>query len=357
MKIFINPGHNAPGDTGAVGIICGDAEALDVAQQLQLILNTLGHETKMTAPPTSGTVLESLASRCRQSNGWGADLFVSIHFNDFDRRKEPMGTEVWATSTSGYEYAAQIEAQLVNLNFKSRGVKQGAHLFVLKNTNATAVLIEICFVKSEADVANYRTKGAKEVALAIACGITKRSIIDLRTTLAVNSSRETSQPTIPVQVATGESSPRRWKGEGQSIDWSDGNCRIAKYFKVLDVTKGDPDRVPELGSKEEKAILTLARELDKLREEWGKPIMVSSWYRPKSVNASVGGVADSQHITGCAADIYPIDQEEVHDLQDWCDTRWMGALGYGAKKGFVHLDMRNGKGFRSDGEEGVRWDY
>ena len=43
--------------------------------------------------------------------------------------------------------------------------------------------------------------------------------------------------------------------------------------------------------------------LDPIREAWGEPIVVSSGYRCKELNALVGGVKNSHHILGCAADI------------------------------------------------------
>ena len=43
--------------------------------------------------------------------------------------------------------------------------------------------------------------------------------------------------------------------------------------------------------------------LDPIREAWGRPIIVSSGYRCKQLNALVGGVQHSHHILGCAADI------------------------------------------------------
>ena len=43
--------------------------------------------------------------------------------------------------------------------------------------------------------------------------------------------------------------------------------------------------------------------LDPIREAWGAPIIVSSGYRCKELNALVGGVKNSHHLLGCAADI------------------------------------------------------
>ena len=50
--------------------------------------------------------------------------------------------------------------------------------------------------------------------------------------------------------------------------------------------------------------------LEMLRSEWNKrygegndPIIINSGYRSPAVNKAVGGVAASNHLTGCAADI------------------------------------------------------
>ena len=140
------------------------------------------------------------------------------------------------------------------------------------------------------------------------------------------------------------------------IDWNNTSIKISKYFSVGEVTKGDPRRIPIAGSEVEKEILKLAIELDKIREEWGSPILVTSWYRPSVVNKAVGGASNSQHLYGRAVDIKP-KNGELSRFQSWLDQNWFGALGYGAKKGFVHLDMRNGKGWRTGGTKSTRWNY
>lgn len=47
----------------------------------------------------------------------------------------------------------------------------------------------------------------------------------------------------------------------------------------------------------------VAAVLDPLREKYGKPITVNSGYRCPDLNRAVGGVRDSQHMKGEAADI------------------------------------------------------
>jgi Peptidase M15 len=141
------------------------------------------------------------------------------------------------------------------------------------------------------------------------------------------------------------------------LDWWDGReDMICQFFAEHDVTNGDERRIPSKGSAEEKAILTMAAELDKIRQEWGHPIGVTSWNRPYAINREVGGVSNSQHITGGAADIYTLDSRD-YEFEDFLDRHWGGGLGYGVAsgRGFTHLDLREGGWRRGPGT--IRWTY
>ena len=59
--------------------------------------------------------------------------------------------------------------------------------------------------------------------------------------------------------------------------------------------------------------------LDRLRSEWGRPIIVTSGYRCKELNAAVGGARNSQHLKGQAADIVSDDFEGFRRfVRRWC---------------------------------------
>jgi hypothetical protein len=152
---------------------------------------------------------------------------------------------------------------------------------------------------------------------------------------------------LPITPTAKESERRAYTGK---IDWRDMNCYISKYFTVGEAFQYDSRRYttnPEILGN----ILKLAAELDKVREAWGSPIGVTSWYRPESINRAVGGVENSPHLKGYAADIYPMDGSELK-FERWLDSYWGGLpLGYGAKAGrrFTHVDLRP-IGL-------VRWDY
>lgn len=56
--------------------------------------------------------------------------------------------------------------------------------------------------------------------------------------------------------------------------------------------------------QERKNLVTLVEQvLDPIREHWGSPIFVTSGYRCPLLNKKVGGVANSYHLRGMAADI------------------------------------------------------
>jgi hypothetical protein len=296
-------------------------------------------------PEGSEGVNESLSLRTRGANEAEADLFVSLHCNAYQSVEKAMGTEVYAASTKGVQYADRIEKAIVGLGFKSRGVKSGSNLFVLKYTECVAVLVELFFVDSRADIQLYKQIGAQEIANAIAEAIANQHL--------------PVAPKAPIKAlavkATPESIPKKF--DVKNIDWSDPNCPISKYFKVVEATKGEAARTPAANSQAARNILDLAAELDKLREELGHPIGVTSWYRPPAINAAVGGAEDSQHIHGCAADIYPLSGIHIDEFQKWVNKNWFGALGEGARRGFVHVDMRNRKGWKSGGLKADRWPY
>ena len=85
----------------------------------------------------------------------------------------------------------------------------------------------------------------------------------------------------------------------------------------------------------------------------GKPIVITSGYRPPNINAYWGGASDSEHLYNHpekgAIDFY-IKGVDIFELERWCDQKYPHSIGYGAKKGFVHLGFRPGK-------NRIRWDY
>lgn len=156
MKFGIDMGHNAPPDTGAVGWAKEDDLTKAVGNQVIEKLEALGHEVVNCTPRRASSVVDSLRRRVNTANARNVDLYVSIHFNAFNGRAN--GTEVFAASSAGRRYAQPVLNQIINLGFYNRGVKNGSHFFVLKNTNMPAILIECCFIDSWRDRNLYGTE-------------------------------------------------------------------------------------------------------------------------------------------------------------------------------------------------------
>ncbi len=93
----------------------------------------------------------------------------------------------------------------------------------------------------------------------------------------------------------------------------------------------------------------LVEALEDIRERAGRPVTVTSGYRPPAYNAEVGGVPNSAHINGTAADIY-VDGLSTDQLHTICDQviGHRGGVGYYPRQGFVHVDVR-GKHARWNG--------
>jgi|TARA_R110000744_G_scaffold2627_2_gene10449 uncharacterized protein YcbK (DUF882 family) len=98
-------------------------------------------------------------------------------------------------------------------------------------------------------------------------------------------------------------------------------------------------------------MVKVANQLQTLRDYIGKPIQVNSAWRSEEYNASIGGVKNSQHIMGRAADIVikgmtPIEVSKI--IEELISKGDMLQGGLGIYSSFVHYDIRGTKS---------RWDY
>lgn len=85
----------------------------------------------------------------------------------------------------------------------------------------------------------------------------------------------------------------------------------------------------------------LVRALEDIRKKAGEPVIITSSYRPPAYNREVGGVSNSTHIDGLAADIY-CDNLSTEKLLEICEEviGARGGVGYYPKSGFIHVDLR-----------------
>lgn len=91
--------------------------------------------------------------------------------------------------------------------------------------------------------------------------------------------------------------------------------------------------------------------LDGIREAWGSGIRVSSGFRNTALNSKVGGVPDSAHKYGYAADIQPVNGKMkefkaflINYLKDKVFDE--AIMERNKKAEWVHIQLRSPKGFQ-----------
>ena len=152
MKIGIDMGHSLSGaGTGASGLLKEVVENRKIGNKLIEILKEKGHTVVNCSIDSASSTSNQLAGIIKKANAQNLDLFVSIHLNAGGGH----GTETYVhpnTSAATKAKAKEInDAIVASCNFRNRKVKESAKLYVLKNTAAPAILVEVCFVDSSED--------------------------------------------------------------------------------------------------------------------------------------------------------------------------------------------------------------
>lgn len=122
-----------------------------------------------------------------------------------------------------------------------------------------------------------------------------------------------------------------------------------KYFTIEELSKTSTG-ITNVPTEEHKRNLRLLVEkvLDPLRAMYGRPIYVNSGYRSPEVNKKVGGVANSMHLKGCAADITTKDR--TYNLMLYYLLMWMTM--YNEMKVTKVINERDGKWLHVEYVEG-----
>ena len=120
--------------------------------------------------------------------------------------------------------------------------------------------------------------------------------------------------------------------------------RLTKNFTKEEFNSKDGAPMPPEVFKN---ILELANNLQVIRDIVG-PIKINSGYRSPAHNKAIGGVPNSQHVKGKAADLATTNPKELADLiEKLIEKGDMQEGGIGIYNTFVHYDIRGTK---------ARWD-
>ena len=177
MKITVRGGH-CPKVTGVSALINELTEDRKVKDAVIKYLKELGNTVLDVTPPDSISSLSAdLSYGVNKANEWGADLFVSIHFNKaYASYNGALGTEVCVYSEN--DVAGRVVNGLASLGFKNRGQKVRTGLYELKNTKMKSMIIEVCFVEATEDVALYQRLGYDTIGKTIAEAIANKKVVE-----------------------------------------------------------------------------------------------------------------------------------------------------------------------------------
>lgn len=101
----------------------------------------------------------------------------------------------------------------------------------------------------------------------------------------------------------------------------------------------------EMCSSDTKAIrlyIPFMDALQRVRDDFGRPMNITSGYRTPAHNKRVGGVKNSQHVLGRASDIALARLRDGPLLERLADEHGMKGIGRYPSRRFIHMDMREG---------------
>lgn len=111
----------------------------------------------------------------------------------------------------------------------------------------------------------------------------------------------------------------------------DRNLKITEHFRAGEFACMDEDTI---FVDEE-----LVRILEQVRQHFGRPVIITSGYRNKAYNLRVGGVADSMHKLGMAAD-FRVMGTKATEVYDYLNQQYPYTLGIGIYSNWLHVDTR-----------------
>ena len=173
MKIVaFNAGHDVGVDPGAVSPVRPEIGDYIYTEEAKYVLAVAKDckELWENQMGQKGIVIQDddLGFVCQASNDVGADVFVSIHCNSFGQ-PSANGVETLYFSESGKELASIMQNELLyRCQRYNRGIKYRGDLWVLKGTDAPAILVEIGFISNPAEEAEMNKESFKrDLAIAI----------------------------------------------------------------------------------------------------------------------------------------------------------------------------------------------
>lgn len=120
---------------------------------------------------------------------------------------------------------------------------------------------------------------------------------------------------------------------------------MAIYFTIEEMTKSQTAELHHMDNTPTKEIVENLKKvmyiLDIVRAYIGKPILINSGYRCKRLNEMVGGVQNSMHTKGLAADFRTKEKEDINIMFEFLrknqkELKIIELINYG---NFIHMGV------------------
>ncbi|MFP5270755.1 N-acetylmuramoyl-L-alanine amidase [Coleofasciculus sp.] len=177
VVVVIDPAHGLSPDTGTIGIggLREDDVSLSISQKVAAILKHKGVFVVLTRNRDNhvdvSSVSDSYQYRINQAKQANATLFISIHANAFNGTAKGLETYYFGDN----ELLAQVVHNTMLQNIGGvfdRGIKDGSHLYILRQNSMPAILIETGFIDNQEDFTRLiNPQYQNQMADAIAKGI------------------------------------------------------------------------------------------------------------------------------------------------------------------------------------------
>jgi N-acetylmuramoyl-L-alanine amidase len=174
---------------GASGLIDEVDEARRVVGDVATLIRAAGSTAREFHDDVSHTQSANLAAITDWHNKQTRDLDVSVHFNAFQATNGARGVEVLHKSQP--TLAARVSRAIATAGgLVNRGAKVRTDLSFLNRTRKPAILLEVCFVDSKADVDLYQAN-YNDICVAIT-----DAILDIHNPVRPPPEGETTRPVL-----------------------------------------------------------------------------------------------------------------------------------------------------------------
>lgn len=118
--------------------------------------------------------------------------------------------------------------------------------------------------------------------------------------------------------------------------FNQGTHQVSEHFKVKEFAQKDY-RCDKILIESE-----LVKVLEDVRTHFNMPVIITSGYRTPEYNKKIGGVKNSQHTKGTAADI-KVKMVLASEVQRYLNCKYPDKYGIGRYESFTHIDVREKK--------------